>query len=460
MKLSKKFISTAAAAALVSTAVISVPPTYAAEAAVEVQTIVIDVDGVKVVVDATTYGEILLGLGDTTLTEYLYNGQETPTVAALQIGDKFVDIEAYGLELLLADGDVEAAAEATEAIETTDFKTVEFDEDGEPILTPIDQEGTEADLTAYNEALAAVTEADYTTESWTAYQEVVEENVVTAENTQDEVDAATAAITEAQADLVEAVETLKVESVSAINANIVQVKFTQEVDKASATNPNNYLVNGTAVGSSTLFGGGSTKITLSEDKKTVTIEAGTNHINNQASFKLIVRDVFSTSAVKVPTSENVVVGNDTVAPEVTAVTVAANTATTTKNVQVKFSEVVKSSTLGTFLVDGQPATATRSATDSTIVNLVTSQALEAGKEYTLEVAGASDGINVTPYKSIKFTVATDNEAPKVTSVTQRGTYLAIAFDKNVDSTGLADLTIGSTLTDNISLAKVGQISLM
>jgi len=55
----------------------------------------------------------------------------------------------------------------------------------------INYEATQADLTAYTAALAAVTESDYTTASWTTYQEVVDANVVTTENTQAEVDAAT-----------------------------------------------------------------------------------------------------------------------------------------------------------------------------------------------------------------------------------------------------------------------------
>lgn len=60
-----------------------------------------------------------------------------------------------------------------------------------------------ADLTAYEAALAAVTETNYTVASWTAYEAVVAANVVTEDNLQSEVDAATAAITAAQADLVE-----------------------------------------------------------------------------------------------------------------------------------------------------------------------------------------------------------------------------------------------------------------
>ncbi|UYO63630.1 hypothetical protein LNN31_04145 [Acetobacterium wieringae] len=57
------------------------------------------------------------------------------------------------------------------------------------------------DLTDYEAALAAVTEANYTKASWAAYQDVVEDNVMTEDNVQSEVDAATAIILDAQEDL-------------------------------------------------------------------------------------------------------------------------------------------------------------------------------------------------------------------------------------------------------------------
>ena len=60
-----------------------------------------------------------------------------------------------------------------------------------------------ADLTAYNLALSAVVEADYTTASWAIYQAVVDENIVTDQNLQSEVDTATANIAAAQANLIE-----------------------------------------------------------------------------------------------------------------------------------------------------------------------------------------------------------------------------------------------------------------
>lgn len=59
-----------------------------------------------------------------------------------------------------------------------------------------------SDLTAYNIALSAVVEADYTPASWTTYQSVVSANVMTQASTQAEVDTATNNITTAQGDLV------------------------------------------------------------------------------------------------------------------------------------------------------------------------------------------------------------------------------------------------------------------
>lgn len=75
--------------------------------------------------------------------------------------------------------------------------------DGEPLeiyITGIYAVGS--DLTDYKVALAAVSEEDYTVASWTAYGLILADYVVTTANEQSEVDAATTAISEAQADLV------------------------------------------------------------------------------------------------------------------------------------------------------------------------------------------------------------------------------------------------------------------
>lgn len=59
-----------------------------------------------------------------------------------------------------------------------------------------------SDLTAYNAALAAVKQSNFTPESWAVYQAVVTANVVTPDNPQSAVDAATAKIVTAQKNLV------------------------------------------------------------------------------------------------------------------------------------------------------------------------------------------------------------------------------------------------------------------
>lgn len=70
------------------------------------------------------------------------------------------------------------------------------------ITTAISNLVVKADLTAYNAALAAVVEADYTEASWATYQGVVSSNVVTVESTQGAVNTATANITTAQGSLI------------------------------------------------------------------------------------------------------------------------------------------------------------------------------------------------------------------------------------------------------------------
>jgi len=78
-----------------------------------------------------------------------------------------------------------------------------------------------ADLTAYNLALAAVDEADYTTATWATYQIVVLANVMTDQDTQADVDTATGLITTAQGDLV-----LKLAAYNAALAAVNQEDYT------------------------------------------------------------------------------------------------------------------------------------------------------------------------------------------------------------------------------------------
>ncbi|WP_243134771.1 MULTISPECIES: hypothetical protein [Acetobacterium] len=109
-----------------------------------------------------------------------------------------------------------------------------------------------ADLTIYNDVLESAKEADYSAESWAIYQAVVEANVVTEENTQAEVDAATIAIIKAQKNLFKLADLTNYEAALAavtqdmvksgwtaykavVDANVVTNMNTQtEVDAATA----------------------------------------------------------------------------------------------------------------------------------------------------------------------------------------------------------------------------------
>ncbi len=83
------------------------------------------------------------------------------------------------------------------------------------------------DLSEYNNALAAVNEADYTAESWTAYQETVISNEASEDDEQSVIDEKTANIVAAQSNL-EAVSTESVESVDFTEYNDVTAAVSEE----------------------------------------------------------------------------------------------------------------------------------------------------------------------------------------------------------------------------------------
>jgi len=90
-------------------------------------------------------------------------------------------------------------------------------------------------LTAYNAALAAVTEADYTATSWTTYKSVVTANVVTVANSQTEVNTATTNITAAQSSLVKKVDANLAEAKAAAITELNAYKASTDYSTANWT---------------------------------------------------------------------------------------------------------------------------------------------------------------------------------------------------------------------------------
>lgn len=320
-----------------------------------------------------------------------------------------------------------------------------------------------ADLTAYDAALAAVTESDYTAASWAAYQAVVDANVVTSANLQSEVDAATAAITAAQADLV---KVLKVESVSAINAKQITVTFTTPVDEITAKDVANYSVKKAGATEVTFTGtaglNNSATSVLSADGKTVTItmeKAITANPNvfgavpgltNGDTFQVItqyVKDVAKTQTVAKTTND--VVYSDTTAP--TLVSATASAKTTTKTINLVFSEPIDV-TAATVTIDGSAAiVAAGTELNSAVITSITN--LTPGTTYALSLLNFKDVAgNLTSENPIAttVTVSADTVAPVITNVdVVRNSSIEVTFDKDMTA---STITTGSlrVLTSDLS----------
>lgn len=152
-----------------------------------------------------------------------------------------------------------------------------------------------SDLTAYNEALNNAKQANYTSVSWSAYQVVVAANVVTADKTQAQVDAATTAIVNAQKNLVYSGAYI------AANANLDSAHFevqgvgdnvitrAKELMTESGFNPAKYTItltridNGTAVinattGAITNIGSGSATVTFTITPTDESVSATTGNV--------------------------------------------------------------------------------------------------------------------------------------------------------------------------------------
>jgi hypothetical protein len=118
-----------------------------------------------------------------TITDVPFGTSKTTFLAALTKGQANQIWDSDGLHSTVISGDTFVVTAQDGTIKTTYTVT------------------TNADVTNYNAALAAVHEADYTTAAWATYQGIVGANEVTDHNTQAEIDTATENIIAAQGDL-------------------------------------------------------------------------------------------------------------------------------------------------------------------------------------------------------------------------------------------------------------------
>jgi trimeric autotransporter adhesin len=183
----------------------------------------------------------------------------------------------------------------------------------------------------------------------------------------------------------EAIMVPKVESVSAINLNTIEVKFNKAVDSTDATNTANYQIDGGALVGS---------IALSSDKKTATITLtapATINTYKTVSVNANAINVDGSTTVYVPAKSQAVYFTDSVAPTLSGVSYSPDGEVLT----VKFSETLLSK--GTIKVYDENNLEVADETDFSA----------AGKSITLDTSAG--GVNLTNNKSYKIVIvgATD-----------------------------------------------------
>lgn len=225
---------------------------------------------------------------------------------------------------------------------------------------------------------------------------------------------------------------LEVNTLTALNADQLQVTFTQPVDKGTAETIGNYYVDGAALSSST----GAAK--LQSDNKTVIITLVSGLANKLHTFD--VQPITSKADASVSTPEYVtsLTTADKTAPTITSVTSSTSGSTASK-ATVKFSEPLKAVT---FVVDGTAVPTADVALDPNDSNNETYDlsglTLDAATTHTLSVQQATDYVpapdaNVSNLLTQTFNITTDTTAPTATVAAKDDHQIELTFSKPVNA---------------------------
>ncbi|RAR39804.1 S-layer homology domain-containing protein [Paenibacillus sp. MDMC362] len=214
----------------------------------------------------------------------------------------------------------------------------------------------------------------------------------------------------------------KVESASASNLKEVDVVFDGKVDKATATDKNNYSIDSNSKGIKS--------ITLLEDGKTARLLLNeSSKFAQGTTYKVVVKNVKNNTGSVLPQGEVSFTVTDNTLPTVTEVKALG-----TKVIKVTFSEPVVAPTSSNFQLD-----------DKAFVGSVTQGANQREvilRDYTGSIAVGAHKLTtslIEDYAGLKsladtkeFTVAVDSEGPKVTEISATLEKVTVTFDEEID----------------------------
>lgn len=252
----------------------------------------------------------------------------------------------------------------------------------------------------------------------------------------------------------EAALTPKVESVSAINAKQIQIKFNKAVDKASviANETTGDLVSGAVSVRRTVTAGDDSDVstvtgTLSEDRKTLTLTAsGTTYF--KGTYAVTVNDIVTANGEKVQAYATTVNVDDKVAPTVTSVVYNPNN----NKFEINLSEPVTVASIAntTFRINGTPVTLDTITSASSKLTATRPSDVALGTNATVYLAGAQDAAgNIMTAFNGTVQVTKDTTALQPVSVKQvSSNVVRIAFNKAI---------AGATEADQENAVKAGLV---
>ncbi|SMF67076.1 S-layer homology domain-containing protein [Paenibacillus uliginis N3/975] len=240
----------------------------------------------------------------------------------------------------------------------------------------------------------------------------------------------------------------KVESATSTNLKEVDVVFDGKVEKASATDKNNYVIDSNSKGIKS--------ITVLEDGKTARILLNeSSKFVQGTTYKIVVKNVKGEQGATIPQGEVSFSSSDNTLPTVTEVKALG-----TKVIKVTFSEPVIAPSSSNFQLDDKmfSGTVTQGPNQREVIL----------KDYTGGISVGAHKLTtslVEDYAGLKsladtkdFTVAVDTEGPKVTEISATLEKVTITFDEEIDPASVTEDSFYWKSGDSKKKGKATQIA--